>query len=182
MKGEIINGVMKEINYLYGDTGCSVLFRTDFKPSNWPTYKMPLILIDIEPGGDFQQMLGGLTMADWRFYLSAYNYFPDISGLDPTSFSTDTQNHGDILRRQFSNYAVFKTDEMKKTYTDYGIRWTLSDVVAAEKLEHPDGLIDGDRIEFDTISWDIKTIGTVPGPAFNPDADHLVQLNNPPFD
>lgn len=172
--------VQQEVLYLYQDTGATVMFKTNFKTSDMPTYKFPLVLIDMEPGGDFQEMPGGLTMADWEFSLSIYDYLQDISGLDPTEFSVQVGKKADDLRRHFQNFTIFKTPEMLAALTNYGTRWTLSGVKPADHIETQDGLSVGFKFIFDTISWDNKTLGVVPGPALQT-AD-INQINNPPFD
>lgn len=160
MEGEILYGVQKEIENLFSGSGCTVILKTDFSSAKWPTYKMPLILIDIEPGNDTQQMIGGLTMMDWQFSLSAYNYMPNIGGKDPTNYSATRINVADKLRVHFSAFAVMVAKEMLLVFTQYGIKWTLSGLHKADPLEHPNGLCKGHKIIFDTISWDLLTVGS----------------------
>lgn len=176
MVDEIIYGVQQEINALFLDTGCTVILKADFKANSWPTYKMPLVLIDVEEGDDTMQLLGGVTMMDWSFDLSAYNYMPDITGLDPTPYSAERTEIADKLRRHFSNFANWVTPEMIQAYTDYKVRWTLSRVGKADQLEHPDGLCKGFKFGFSTISLDYETAGSVPGPGLN----DINQVDLPP--
>lgn len=160
MIDEITYAVQQELLSLFSVGGATVILETDFDKSGWPTYMMPLVLIVLGEDEDYAQMIGGRTRCAWDFSLNVYNHRPDVSGMDPTDYSARTTEIWDTVRRHFSNFSVFQTDEMKKAYTCYDLRWTLSSVMPAESLPHPDGLCMGTKTTFFTVSWDSSTDGT----------------------
>lgn len=161
MLGALIFGLQQEILAQFGED-CSILLRTDYRPANMATYKMPLILIAVEASEATMQFMGGLTEEDYMITLSAYNYEPDNSGMDQTGYSANLiDNVLSPLRRVFSNYSTFKSAAMRALNPTYGTRLTLVGMHKAEALEHPDGLILGEAITFDSISFDNKTTGFV---------------------
>lgn len=160
MTGEIIYAVQQEILALFADTGASFILRDDFKSSDWPSYKLPLVVAKVEEDNeDVMEYPGGLTQLGWRFILSGYNYQPNQDGSDPTDYSATRINVIDTIRTHFKTFGVFTTPEMATAFTNYGIRWTLSGIQDAEQLEHPDGMVLGKAIVFDTISFDRTTRG-----------------------
>jgi hypothetical protein len=160
MVNDIVRAVKLELEFIFGGEA-SILQRSNFKNGNWPSYKMPLITIHLQPGDESQQMLGGWTMEDWRITLSVYTHTPDLGGTDPTSFSDDQLEIIEQVQTAFSDYAVFNTAEMQALQPNYGTRWTYMGKTEAEALEHPDGLCLGMAIHFDTISLYEKTTGFV---------------------
>lgn len=159
MEGELIYAIQKELAIRFPDS--SVLFRTDFKHEDWPTYKMPLVIFNIEGGGDTEQFLGGTTMEDWAVSIAVYNLMPDNSGEDSTDYSANRIEIASFARRYFSNFTIFQSPEMLALINDFGTRWTLVGVGRAEHLQHPDGTCKGHAIHFDTISLDRMTTGSV---------------------
>lgn len=160
MLGALILGLQQEVLAQFPD--CSIILRTNFKSSDWPTYKMPLITIKVASSPDTSQFMGGLTEEDYVITLSAYNYEPDNSGMDQTGYSANLiDNVVSPLRRVFSNYALFKSAEMQTLKPTYGTRLTLVGMHEAEALEHPDGLILGEAVSFDSVSFDVTTTGFV---------------------
>lgn len=160
MTGEIIYAVQQEVLKQFEDTGASVLLRNNYKSSDWPSYKMPLVLIQVEENpDDIMEYPGGLTQFGWRFMISGYNYQPNPDGSDPTDYSATRINVIDDIRRHFKTFGRWLTQYMTDAFNTYGIRWTLSTVQDAEVLEHPDGLVLGKCITFDTISFDVTTRG-----------------------
>lgn len=159
MINDIIRAVKQELLYIFG-AEASILQRSNFKSSEWPSYKMPLITIRTTPGSESQQMPGGWIMEDWEIVLSVYVRDSDLSGMD-VEFNDDDTLLFEKVRDSFANYAVFNTSYMKDLATNYGTSWTYEHMTEAEPLEHPDGLCLGMSIHFGTISVYDKTAGFV---------------------
>jgi len=183
MIGEILNAIMQEcIAYLGAG---SVILKTNYKPKNIPAYSMPLILLEVAEATESGQFPGGLTQMDWQIGLNAYNYMLDILGEDITGASTDLLNIPiDGIRQHFS-YGVWLADNATNTgkimddiTNNYGFKFALGGVVPADALDE-DGDIMGYRIMFDSCSFDDST--SYVKMSDHP-LEHLVQINNPPFD
>jgi hypothetical protein len=159
MEGDIIYAMTQELQAQFGDIGCTILLRTDYKTDDMPTYKMPLILLDIEPSGDSLQCLGGLTMMDYTTILSVYNYQQGVPE-DPTDYSITRINIADPVRQDFSAFAVFKSAAMIAALTTYGFKISFQGAGKAPPLEHPDGLIQGRSWHFAIIAFDNTTTGS----------------------
>jgi len=165
MKGDIIYAVQQETRALLQSTDFTIILKTDFKAGNLPTYAMPLILMVLTPEEGSGQLLGGLTQLEYQWDFEVYNYSPDISGMDPTSTSATLQNVADLIRRHWSNFSTYLSQEMVDAFNNYGIRFTFNGLGNADPLQHPDGLIMGEKIKFDMIAFDDETTGIVsPGP------------------
>jgi len=176
MIGEILYAVQQEVlAFLAGGPG-TVIHHTMFNVDNWPSYSMPLITIKELPGEDFDEKIGGWTLCDWTFELSAYNVTPDMAGIDPTNYSATRINVIDELRQHFKTYRKWLSVEMPAAESTYGLKWTLSRVEAADPLEHPSGQVDGYKLSFSTLSWDVSTRGT---DEISP-LQTIQQLNPPP--
>lgn len=160
MTGEILYAVQQELLTFYQGQPCTVIKRNKFSPDKWPTYAMPLFTIEQMPGEEFAQLIGGRTKVDWDFELSAYNYLPDPSGMDPTGFSASRINVFDDLYIHFCTYSLFVSDELKAAVPLYGLTWTLGTVMEADPLEHPDGMVEGYKVRFSVLGWEVRTDGT----------------------
>lgn len=170
--------IQQELLTFYKGKPGTVLLHKRYRPKKMPTYQMPLVLIHKHGGSDFGQMLGGVTLEDWEIDLCIYWYRPDGYGSDPTTESADTEDIADQIRQHFSNFSVFISDELQALLNTYGTRLTLSQVSEADALPAPDGLVDGHKITFSSISWDTTTSGTIdPGKVMQ----NLEQLDPPPF-
>ena len=166
---------LKDANSEWADA--TVIERTDFEKSDSPTVTMPLVIWDEEGGDEFGQMIGGNTLCDYNIYIDVYNHRPDVYGNDLTGGSAGSKLIADQVRRHFSNYTTWLTDEMIGVFNTYGIKWTLSAVTKAAPLSHADGLVKGHRFVFATISWDLETSGSI-----DPGSVPLISVSqtNPP--
>lgn len=171
MKGAIVNAFLREILTFIGATdtddatrqGITVLLKSNYKKADMPTYAMPLVIVEITPGSDSMQMLGGFTMKCWIIDISFYNHVVNTNGYDTTPYSSDLLSGVDDIRVLFSNFSIFKSPEMLSALNVYGMKITYEGDYKAEHLEHPDGLCIGERIRFDTVAWDDRTLGTGSG-------------------
>lgn len=190
MIDELQYGIQQEVLAMLGVSGGTVILHTDFKDINWPTYIMPLILISFDVGDLNQQFLGGTTMEDWTISFSAYTHRPDVSGLDPTGNAAANTLIIDTVRRRFSAYAQFASDDLIAAINKYGFKFTYMGKSEAEPLEHPEGLCFGKKVIFGCVGLDEETEGTnTAGPVLDPDnvqqiaplpAGSSVPPNSPP--
>jgi len=179
MIGEILYAIQQEIlAFLKQDEQGigTVIHHTMFSVDNWPTYTMPLFTLRETPGEDFGEMIGGRTLCEWIIELSAYNVAPDVGGVDPSDYSATRINVIDDLRRHFKTYNAWLTPEMANVKQVYGLKWTLTGSGEADPLDHPNGIVDGKKLVYATLSWDVDTDGTE---EIEP-LQTIVQKNPPP--
>lgn len=156
MTPEIHQAVIDECIKLLTDGKGTVVLKTDFRSANLSTYTMPLLLLEILPGEDSRQLLGGVTMMEWGFAMNSYVYSPDAHGGDVTGFATGLKQIIDDIRKHFS-LRTWLTTGMPAIEAAYGFRFTLSGLTHADALEAQDGLINGYRIMFDSVAIDDST-------------------------
>lgn len=176
MIGDILDAVLKECRAMLEDTGGTVILKTDYKPSNLPSYQMPLVLVQMVNAAEAYQYPGGATKVDWQFAMNSYNIEPDMMVDDETDYSTSLLNVIDDTRVHFSNFSPYLTTGMGDILVKYGFRFTLSGVMEADHMEQ-DGLTMGYKIVFDSMAIDMSTTedtDSVP-------LEHVVQVDNPPF-
>lgn len=179
LKGEIIYAFSQELKALFADGSVTILVKTDNKNNQQPTYKLPLVEIDMQPGGDSGEFLGGLTMEDYHLSLSVYNYQQGTPE-DTTDYSATLIDIVDIVRQKFVNFAVFLAPEMAAAFAAYGMRMTYSGSGEAHPLEHADGLADGTAIRFSVVAFDNTVAGSQYKTVFNqgtplPPSDSVVE-------
>lgn len=176
MTGALTYAIQQELLAFYKLDAATILERTNFTPTKWPTYTIPLFLWEEEGGEDTFQFIGGLTQDNLIITLSAYIWAPDISGSDPTPFSASLRDEADRLRQHFSVYTNMLSQEMIDAVNTYGWKWTLSGAGKAESLEHPEGLVKGFKFTFESIALDDSTSGTLCGPGKSPPLDGINQI------
>ena len=153
MINEILQAVIDECNAFQPSS--TIIFKTDFKNDNLPTYSMPLILIDLVDAPDSGQSIGGATIMEWLFSLNSYNYMPNAENSIDNGYSTDLIKVVDDIRRYFT-VGVWQTAEMTNIENNYGFKFSLSGIMAADQID-ADGLVLGYKINFISISIDMDT-------------------------
>jgi len=133
----------------------TILFRTDFKLDNVPTYSMPLLLVDLVDAPDSGQAIGGVTIMEWIFALNSYNYMPNPEASPDGGYSSDLLEPIDCIRRHFTK-STWLTDGMREIESDYGFTFSLSGIHAADMIDS-DGLAIGYKIMFSSVSIDMDT-------------------------
>jgi hypothetical protein len=166
MEGDIIYAFIQELKSLVGDTGSTILLRTNWKRTDMPTYKMPLVLIDIHPTGECMQLIGGLTMMDYDCAFSVYNYQQGTPE-DPTDYSATRINNADAVRQHFSDFSNFNAAQMASAFNTYGMRLSFQGAGAAEPLETENGLAMGRAWHFSVTAFDNSTTGSQYKTQFN---------------
>ena len=168
MIGQIIRATMDECRaFLQSQSGGAgtVILKTDFRAASFPSYTMPMVLVEISGADESMQLLGGLTQMGWQFAFNAYNIMPDPYGNDATGYSTDLLNIPiDSIRQHFSSQGGaggWLTEGMNDILNAYGFRYTLSGVQPADALDE-DGQLMGYRIVFDSMAFDSATLNSSP--------------------
>lgn len=159
LKGEIIFAFTQELKALFADDSVTILVKTDYPRSNMPTYKFPLVEVDMQPGGDSGEFLGGLTMEDYHCTFSVYNHQQGTPE-DPTDYSATLVDITDTVRQQFSNFSSYLSAELIAAKNTYGMRLTYAGSSEAKPIEHADGTAMGTSIHFDVVAFDNTKIGS----------------------
>lgn len=120
---------------------------------------MPMIEVDMRPGDDSGQFLGGLTMEDYHCTLSVYNYQQAVPE-DPTDYSATRVDIADTVRKQFSAFTVYLSAEMTAAFNMFGMKLTYAGSGEAAPIEHADGLVMGTAIRFSVVAFDDGTTGS----------------------
>lgn len=177
MIGEILNALLLECRKKLEGTAATIILKTDYKGTDLATYNMPLLLLDVIGGDESRMFLGGCTSADWSFGFNVYSYEPDSNQSDPSAYSTGLINFIDQIRQHFS-FGVWLTQGMRDIESNYGFRFTLTGILGAPALDQ-DGLIMGYQIRMESMAIDESTAGIELSSEV---LEHVVQVNNPPFD
>ena len=175
MIGEILQAVMNECKAFYSDKGGTFILKTDYEPSNLPSYTMPLCLLDLLEAPESGQCIGGLTKMDWLFALNSYNYQPNPTNDEDGGYSANLLNVVDEIRRHFTK-GRFLTQGMTDILNNYGFRCTLSGLMPGDALDQ-DGLVMGYKVVFDSVSFDVETESVIDS---TEPLEHVEQIDYPP--
>lgn len=166
LKGEIIYAFTQELKALFDDGSVTILVKTNNKSGEQPTYKFPLVELDMQPGTDSGEFIGGLTMEDYHAVFSVYN-FQQGTPEDDTDYSATLIDIVDVVRQKFLNFATFLSPEMSTAFNAYGMKLTYAGSGEAHPLEHADGLAEGTAIHFYVVAMDNTVIGSQYKTVFN---------------
>lgn len=166
LKGEIIFAFTQELKTLFADDSVTILVKTDYPSKDMSTFKFPLVEVDMQPGGDSGEFLGGLTMEDYHCTFSVYNH-QQSTPEDPTDYSATLVDITDIVRQQFSNFSSYLSAELIAAKNTYGMRLTYAGSAEARPLEHADGTAMGTAIHFNVVAFDNTKIGSQYATQFN---------------
>jgi hypothetical protein len=176
MIGDILNAVSQECKQFLGDSGGTIILKTDYSPKKIESYTMPLLIIEMLPASDAYQYIGGASRVDWMFKLNSYNYMTDGMIDDDSGYSRDLLQVIDDIRQHFSK-GIYISSLMTDILNNYCFKFTLSNVQNADPLDG-DGLNIGYAIVFDSCAIDTATSSIQESTQV---LTTVTQINNPPF-